>query len=134
MKQVLKYLGIVFMLVVCGLSFVSCSEDEGSGSIPSNLVGNWMGHTSKRSVYITFNSNGRGTMEMYYEGGSGWWKESKATFSYSVSGSSVKCKGTIVEVSSDGNVLNESFSTTFTFSGSRLTGGKYGDISSYTRN
>ena len=41
--------------------------------------------------------------------------------------------GTIVEVSSDGNALNESFSTTFTYSGSKLTGGKYTDIKNYSK-
>lgn len=133
MKKISKFLSLYLMLIVCSLAFVSCSDDDGVGNIPSNLVGNWYGSTAKRSVYVTFKSNGSGTMEMNYESSSGYWKQSNASFTYSVKGSSVKCKGTIVEVSSDGNALNESFSTTFTYSGSKLTGGKYTDIKNYSK-
>lgn len=133
MKKISKYLSLCLMLFVCCLAFVSCSNDDGVGDIPSNLIGNWHGYTAKRSVYVTFKSNGSGTLEMSYEGGSGYWKEANASFTYSVNGSSVKCKGTIVEVSSDGNVLNESFNTTFTYSGNKLTGGKYTDIKNYSK-
>lgn len=135
--KILKFLQQLFVLLFVGFTLCAvqaCSDDEDEGgSTPSGLVGNWMGYSAKRSVYVTFNSNGSGTMEMSYEGPSGWWKEANAAFTYSVSGSTVKCKGKIAEVDADGNVLNESFSTTFTYSGNKLSGGKYHDITNYQK-
>lgn len=135
--KTLKFLQRFFFLLFVGFTLcvvLACGDDEDDGgSIPSGLVGDWYGYTSKRSVYVTFNSNGTGTLEMSYEGPSGWWKEANAAFSYTVSGSSVKCKGKKTEIDADGKVLNESFSTTFTYSGSKLSGGGYYDITNYQK-
>lgn len=116
-------------LIMCSMAFVACGSD--GDEIPSNLVGDWYGYSDKRSVYVTFNSNGTGTMEMTWE--SVTYKEARAVFSYKVNGNEIVCNGTIAEASTTGDALQEEFTTTFYLNGSILSGGKYSDIGSYYR-
>ena len=128
MKNLISFWNMLFIMM-CSMSFVACSSDEDGA--PSNLVGDWHGYSDKRSVYVTFNSDGTGTMEMTWE--STTYKEARATFSYSVNGNEIVCNGLIAEASTTGDALQENFTTTFYLNGSILTGGKYTDIGSYYR-
>ena len=118
----------MLLIMMCSMTFVACSSDDDT---PNNLVGDWHGYSDKRSVYVTFNSNGTGTMEMTWE--STTYKEARATFSYSVNGNEIICNGLIAEASTTGDALQENFTMTFYLNGSILTGGKYTDIGSYYR-
>ena len=118
----------MLLIMMCSMTFVAFSSDDDA---PNNLVGDWHGYSDKRSVYVTFNSNGTGTMEMTWE--STTYKEARATFSYSVNGNEIICNGLIAEASTTGDALQENFTMTFYLNGSILTGGKYTDIGSYYR-
>ena len=119
----------ILSLIMCSMTFISCGSD--GDDYLENLVGDWHGYSEKRSVYVTFNSNGTGTMEMTWEGAT--YKEARAVFSYKVNGNEIVCNGTIAEASTTGNALQEEFSTTFYLNGTILSGGKYSDIGSYYR-
>jgi len=127
--KILHSIWAVLLLMICSTAFVACGSDDDDA--PSNLVGDWHGYSEKRSVYVTFNSNGTGTMEMTWEGTT--YKEARATFSYSVNGNEIVCNGTIAEGSTTGDFTNEAFTTTFYLNGNILSGGKYTDIGSYYR-
>lgn len=122
-----KFLAILAMALftmgtVCACSSGDDDGDGGSGSSLTELVGTWYGTNDTWDFWYTFNSNGTGSGEGHSKRGS----EYRWTYTYTCNGNTIKCKGASVNVSFGGDIEeNKNWETTFTLSGTTLTGGQF---------
>jgi hypothetical protein len=127
-KTLLGLMTIVMMAVVC-VGFSACGSDDdgdgGGGAVPSELIGTWKGSNGTWTFEYTFNADHTGS-------GSGWTGRGSTyewRYTYTVSGNTIKCKGASVYVGFDGEVTtNDKFETTFTLTGSTLSGGQFQNV------
>lgn len=124
MMKLFKYIILAVSVLFTALIFTACSDDDegGSGSIPSDLYGKWYATVGegKGSVYVTFNRDKTGYQEYTWDSGIRY-HTAEFTFSYTMNGSTINCKGVLVD-SEDGV---SQCSRTFKYSGGKLTGGNY---------
>ena len=102
----------ILTVMVLSMSFFSCSKDDGDSgsSIPSEVYGTWSGSLTTsatgtvRSMSVTFGEDRMGTFTysscVYYR---------VANFSYSMSGSTITCKGVIAGEDGVTNDFNQQF-------------------------
>lgn len=121
-KQLFGWMTIVLMVFAC-VGFVACGDkddEEGGGdAIPSGLVGSWYKDSGavKYSMTFTFKADGTGTG---YSSHNNIYSEDAFSFTYTVKGSTITCKGIRAHVDED-NDDTSNITLKFDYRGSTLT-------------
>lgn len=126
MKQY-KLFGIIMMLML-GMSFVSCSDDDGDAG-RSDIVGTWYAtvNNGKATISLTFNDDKTGYLHYCWDNVR--YHTVDYAFTYSISGNTIKTRGTFAD--SDDGVSEGSMN--FTYSGGKITGGRWSTDDGYSR-
>ena len=118
----LQKIFVIFFIGASMCTLQACSDKNDEEDV-SYLLGSWYGYSYKREVTITFENDGTGSIDSEWQGSSGYIEIQKGSFTYSVDGNTIKCKGVKTEVDTSGEISKTSFSTTFTYNNGKLTGG-----------
>lgn len=117
---------MLMLAFMAAITFVACSDDDEGGSVPENVYGTWYGtsNNGKRSITVTLNRDMTGTEN--YEWNNVRWTRKTSVFTYSMSGNTIKCKGTYASADSDGNEESGDYTTTYTYDGTTITTSSFG--------
>lgn len=116
---------LFFSFIIVSSTFVSCEDDEG-GSIPARLVGTWHGTGSRVNYYVTFKADHTYTCH----GDKSWGTYYQSEGTYSVSGSTIQCKGYFIFLDDGQNGQDK---TQYQYHGTYLTGGQNSSVQKYEK-
>lgn len=116
------------MIAILSCQFASCSDDDDDIET-ADIVGNWYAtvNNGKATISLTFNDNKTGYLHYCWDNVR--YHTIDYSFTYKISGSTIKTSGTYVDY--DDGVSEGSMD--FSFSNGKITGGRWSTDNGYTK-